>query len=198
MDIVLASHNENKVKEISQLLEPLGIRVKSLNDFSLQPPEETGNDFKQNSFIKAMYAFENTGLPSLGDDSGFCVDSLNDFPGLCSARFAEALGSYESAFEILNKCINPENEKCHFVTSLSFIYKHEETIKSEYFEGRVNGLFTYPARGSNGFGYCPVFTPDGFSQTFSELSDDVRTKINHRYKALEKFVVFMKNCGKKL
>lgn len=193
LNIVLASHNKNKLSEISQNLKPLNVKVKSLEDFKLEPPTENGKDFKENSFIKAMYAFEKTGLPSLGDDSGFCVDSLNDFPGLCSARFAQAVGSYEKAFDVLNQCINPENKKVHFMTSMTFVYVKNSKVIAKHFEGRVNGLFSYPAKGKNGFGYCPIFIPDGYSCTYAELSNDVRTKINHRYKAFEKFVDFFKS-----
>lgn len=193
MNIVLASHNKNKLLEISQNLEPLNIGVKSLEDFKLDLPIENGKDFKENSFIKAMYAFEKTGFPSLGDDSGFCVDSLNDFPGLCSARFAQAVGGYEKAFDVLNQCISPENRKVHFITSMTFVFVKNSKVISEHFEGRVDGTFEYPAKGKNGFGYCPVFVPDGYSCTYAELSNDVRTKINHRYKALKSFVNFLKN-----
>lgn len=96
--IILASNNANKIKEIGELLKPFNVEVKSLKELGLGDPTEDGKDFAENALIKARYAFEKTGLPSLADDSGFCISSLNDFPGLCSARFAEASGGYEEAF----------------------------------------------------------------------------------------------------
>ena len=113
--IILASNNQNKIKEISKLLEQFSVEVKSLKELGLGDPVEDGKDFQENSLIKSRYAFEKTGLPSLADDSGYCIDSLNNFPGLCSARFSKACGGYPEAFKILNECINPNNTKSHYI-----------------------------------------------------------------------------------
>ncbi|HSQ97311.1 MAG TPA: non-canonical purine NTP pyrophosphatase [Rickettsiales bacterium] len=191
--IVLASNNSNKIAEISKLLSEFGIEVKSLKDLGLGDPIENGKTFTENALIKSNFAFEKTGLPSLADDSGFCVDSLNGFPGLCSARFAKACGSYEESFKIINECINPINKKANFITTLSFIYKNSTGQRIEkIFEGKLDGNFTYPAKGTNGFGYCPCFTPNDYLETFGEMLDEQRMKINHRAIALNKFIDFIK------
>ena len=191
--IVVASNNSNKIAEISKLLSEFDIEVKSLKELGLGDPVENGRTFAENALIKSNYAFEKTGLPALADDSGFCIDSLNDFPGLSSKRFADACGSYEESFKIIHQCINTINKKAHFTTTLSFIYKDLNNSKIEkIFEGKMEGNFTYPARGTNGFGYCPCFTPENYSETFGEMSDEQRIKINHRAIALNKFAEFLK------
>ena len=195
-EIILASNNVNKIEEIGNLLSDFDVKVRSLKELGLGDPIEDGKNFKENSIIKAKFGFEQTGLPALADDSGFCVDSLNDFPGLCSARFQEACGSYEEAFKVIDKCINPKNKNAHFVTSLAFVYKNatNDTIINT-FEGKIEGEFIYPGRGNNGFGYCPVFLPNGYNQTFGEMDNDLRKSINHRKIALDKFLEFFKTIA---
>jgi XTP/dITP diphosphohydrolase len=192
--IVLASNNGDKIKEINNDLQKLfSIEVKSLKDLGLGEPDENGTTFQENALIKARYAFDKTGLPSLADDSGFCINSLNDFPGLCSARFIKSVGGIEEAIRILGECINPKDKRSYFVTYLAFIYKNENNeVIEKIFEGRLNGQFTFPARGNNGFGYSPCFTPDGYNKTFGEIEDSVRCKMNHRALALGKFFSFLK------
>ena len=196
-EIILASNNENKIKEIGNLLSDFGVKVRSLKELGLGDPIEDGKNFKENSLIKAKFGFEKTGLPSLADDSGFCIESLNDFPGLCSARFADACGSYDEAFRIINECINPINKKAYFITSIAFIYKDtKDNVIENTFEGKIDGSFVYPKRGNNGFAYCPVFQPNGYDKTFGELSNELRTSINHRRLALDKFLNFFKELNK--
>lgn len=191
--IVLASNNQNKIKEISKLLEPFNVEVKSLKELGLGDPVEDGKNFQENSLIKAKYAFEKTGLPSLADDSGYCIESLNDFPGLCSSRFSKACGGYPEAFRVLSECINPINKKAHYTTCISFIYKDNSgKIIENCFEGKIEGEFVYPARGENGFGYDPTFLPNGYNKTFGELPNELRITINHRALALQKFFEFFK------
>ncbi|MDD2839699.1 MAG: non-canonical purine NTP pyrophosphatase [Rickettsiales bacterium] len=194
--IIVASNNSNKIAEISKLLTTFNVEIKSLKDLGLGDPIEDGKTFVENSLIKSNFAFERTGLPTLADDSGFCIDSLNDFPGLSSARFAKACGGYEESFKIINECINPINKKAYFITTLSFIYKNPKGDKIEkIFEGKIEGNFTYPARGLNGFAYCPCFTPNNYIETFGEMSEKQRTQINHRAIALKKFVEFIKEIN---
>lgn len=190
--LVLASNNVNKIKEIGSLLKDYDIEVKGLKELGLGDPVEDGKSFAENAMVKAKYAFDKTGLPTLADDSGFCVNSINGFPGLCSARFAESAGGYPEAMKILNDCSNINDKSAHFITSLAFIYKKGDKIEKQFFEGIIDGKFTYPARGTNGFGYCPCFTPNGYSETFAEMSNDERIKMNHRAIALKKFLDFFK------
>lgn len=190
--IVLATNNLNKVKEIQGLLSSFNVEVKTLKDLNLGDPIEDGKTFLENSIIKARYAFERTGLPSLADDSGFCVESLNCFPGLTSSRFIKAVGGEDKAFNIINECISPYDKRAYFITSLAFIYKdaNEKTIIKD-FEGRINGKFVFPAKGEGGFGFDPSFIPDGYDKTFAEMPEE-KLKISHRTRALNQFFDFFK------
>ena len=208
--IVLASNNAGKINEIKLLLSPFGVEIKSLKDLGLGDPIENGKDFIENSLIKAEYAFEKTGLPSLADDSGFCIDSLNNFPGLFSSRFGSACrklqndllgqnidiktsfyGEDSPCFKIINNMIG-EDKKAHFTTCISFVYKNDDEIKKEVFEGIVKGDFIYPPRGKEGFGYDPCFMPNGYDKTFAEMGMEAKNKISHRSIALAKFVEYFK------
>ena len=190
--IVLASNNANKIKEIGKLLEPFSVEIKGLKELGLGDPVEDGKNFMENSLIKAKYAYKKTGLPSLADDSGFCVDSMNGFPGLSSARFIKAVGGEQNAFNVVNECINPHNKKAYFITSMVFIYedKDEKTVIKD-FEGKIDGNFVFPARGNGGFGFDPVFMPNGYNKTFAEMPEE-KLKISHRTIALNKFIEFFK------
>jgi XTP/dITP diphosphohydrolase len=182
--IVVSSNNKNKIIEISDLLGD--VEVLSLSDFSLESPPETGSTFEENSLIKSKYVFEKTGLPSIADDSGFCVDCFGGFPGLYSARFAESVGAFEHAFKVINECINPLNKKIYFICCVSFVFKNIEKT----FVGRVDGNFVYPPIGNNGFGYDPVFMPLGYEHTFAEMQLIEKQKISHRKIAMENFLNF--------
>lgn len=190
--LVLASNNINKVTEIGNLLSDYNIRVKGLKELGLGDPIEDGKNFAENAMIKAEYAFKEIGLPTIADDSGFCINSINNFPGLCSSRFADSVGSYPEAMRVLNDCVNIKDRTAYFTTVIAFVYREGNEIKKHIFEGRIDGEFTYPIRGTNGFGYCPCFTPKGYDITFAEMENEVRTKINHRAIALNKFLEFFK------
>ena len=190
--IILATNNKNKVNEITKLLSPFNIEVNSLKDLGLGDPVENGLTFLENATIKAKYAFDKTGLPSLADDSGFCVESLNNFPGLASSRFIKSVGGENNAFDVINKCINEVNKNCFFITSLVFIYKDKNgRVITKDFEGKIEGKFTYPPRGNDGFGFDPIFTPNGYNQTFAEMLD-TKIEISHRTRALKKFFEYFK------
>ncbi len=185
--IILATNNENKVRDMNKLLQPFNVEVQSSKELNLGEPIEDGKDFIENSLKKARYAFEKTGLPSLADDSGYCIDSLNGFPGLCSSRFSKACGGYPEAFKVINECISPVNKKSYYITAIAFIYEKDGKIIEKTFEGKIEGSFTFPARGEGGFGYDPTFTPDGYDKTFGEIENEIRISINHRGIALKKF-----------
>lgn len=198
----LASGNKNKIEEISKFLQEFDIGLKSFMDFpSLEQPEEDGKTFRENAIIKAVHGFKNTGLPTIADDSGFIVDALGDLPGIRSARFADEFGGYPQAMAELERLLgsNP-NRNAHFITALAFVHDDSETSgrgpalrepKIEIFEGIKSGEFTYPPRGSNGFGYCPCFTPDGGDLTYGEIPNEERCGSNHRFFALKKFRDFL-------
>ena len=190
--ILIASTNKNKLSQIKEKLFPLGLDIVSMSDLRIAEPEENGKSYSENAIIKAENAFLQTKIPSIADDSGFELDYLNGFPGVVSARFAKACGGYEKTFEILNKCL-ASNKNARFRTFVAFVYEKDGKIIKEVFEGNLAGNFVFPPRGSNGFGYCPCFQPDGYNQTMSEISDDLREKINHRAIALDKLYEFLKN-----
>lgn len=190
--IVLASNNKNKLYEMKSIMLPFNLEVKTLSDLNLPDPVEDGKDFTENALIKARSAFKKTGLPTISDDSGFCIDTLNNFPGLASKRFMEAVGDYDKAAFVLNNCLS-SNNKAHFTTCIAFVFEKDNKLIEKTFLGNLNGNFIYPGRGQNGFGYCPYFIPDGYSETLAEISDEHRIKINHRAIALERFVEFFKN-----
>lgn len=188
--IVLASNNENKILEFKRLLNPFGVNIKTSKELGLIDPIEDGATFAENSLIKARFAFSKTHLPCLADDSGLGLNGLNGFPGIASNRFAKACGNREKSFYILNECLSENNKKANFTTCLSFIYEKDGEIIEKTFTGISEGEFVYPGRGENGFGYCPCFLPNGYNETYGEMTNEFRTKINHRAIALKKFIEF--------
>lgn len=201
-EILIASGNKGKLSEIADLLANLGIKAIGSFSYNLPEPEEIGKDFAENSLIKAQYYGDKTGLFALADDSGICVDLLDGQPGIYSARWAisEKSGQkdFALAFEkiknaLLEKGINLKQDqiKAHFVCNLA-IYD-PKTKSSNSFEGKIYGTLTFPARGNNGFGYDPIFIPEGYKQTFGEIPYIEKEKISHRSKAFEKLTAYLKN-----
>ena len=184
--IVLATHNAGKVKEMQAILAPFGIQVLSAADLNLSEPEEDGKTFIENAKIKAVAAAKESGLPALGDDSGLCVHALNDRPGIYSARYNEPKkNGFLYAMEKLNEELGSEPDRtAHFSCAIVIAWSNGDT---EEFEGRVNGTLRWPVKGENGFGYDPMFVPDGYDQSFAELSSEIKNKISHRARALKLF-----------
>jgi len=195
--ILIASGNKGKLIEIANLLQEIGIKAISAADFHLEDPEETGNSFEENSVLKAKYYGDKTGLISLADDSGLCIDLLNGEPGIHSARWAVNNKTGEKNFDLAFEKIKQklillgvdfENHviKSHFICNLTLYDPGNGEIKS--FEGRVDGKITFPPRGKNGFGYDPIFISDRFDHTFGEILAEEKDKISHRTKAFDKFI----------
>lgn len=184
--LVLASHNQGKIDELSQMLAPYGVKILSARDLKLPDVEETGETFAENAALKAEAISEYTGMPCLADDSGLCVDALDGRPGVYSARYAADNNAR------INKLIGElrESEKAdwsaHFSCVLALKIPHQKT---KFFEGRVDGKIIENRRGSEGFGYDPVFVPDGYERTFAEMSKEEKAKISHRGKALLQFIM---------
>ena len=193
-EIIFASHNQGKIKEIRQLLSPLGVRVLSSDDIDLPDVEETGSTFEENAALKALSIAKLKNVPCLADDSGLCVDALGGRPGVYSARYAPHR-DFKKAMQMLLKEMldtkNP-NRNAHFSCVL-VLGNPDGTYRA--FEGRVDGKINYEPKGESGFGFDPVFVPDGYEQTFAELGASVKNKISHRGRALAKFVLFMKKQG---
>lgn len=189
--LVVASHNAGKIAEIKTLLAPLKIEVQSAAELRLGDVEETGTTFEENAKIKANSISLMCGLPCLADDSGLCVDALDGRPGVYSARYAPDRNFKEGMKMLLNeiKESGSNNRKAHFSCCLALACPNQKT---KIFEGRVDGSIAQSPKGSNGFGYDPIFIPEGYEQTFAELGDDVKNQISHRRRALEKFIQELK------
>lgn len=189
--LVVASHNAGKIAEIKTLLAPLKIEVQSAAELRLGDVEETGTTFEENAKIKANALSLMCGLPCLADDSGLCVDALDGRPGVYSARYAPNRDFKEGMKMLLDEMekSGSDNRKAHFSCCLALACPNQKT---KVFEGRVDGFISKKPKGSNGFGYDPIFIPEGFEQTFAELGDDIKNKISHRRRALEKFIQELK------
>jgi len=188
--VVLATHNMGKVKEMQVILAPFGIKVLSAGDLNLTEPEENGKTFIENARIKALTAAKEANMPALGDDSGLCVHALNDRPGIYSARYNEPKkNGFMYAMEKLNEELGDETDRsAHFSCALVIAWPDGDTVE---FEGKVNGTLHWPVKGTNGFGYDPMFVPDGYTLSFAELPAEVKNKISHRARALK---LFTDNC----
>ena len=171
--VVIATHNPGKLKEMRELLAPYGIEAQSAGELGLPEPKETGKTFQQNARIKAMAAAKATGKPAFADDSGLVVDALDGEPGIHSARWAGPDKDFRFAMNRIQTLLiernarRPEQRRGHFVAALCLAWPDGHF---EDFEGRVDGTIVWPPRGDKGFGYDPLFLPDGFDRTFGEMS----------------------------
>ena len=186
--LVVASHNPGKVREIKALLGPHGIDPVSAKELGLAEPEETGASFAANAELKARAAADAGHHPALADDSGLWVDALDGAPGIYSARWAGPAKDFRVAMarvekELLEKKARDYSAK--FVCALSLAMPHGE-IKT--FEGEIHGRLTFPPKGQLGFGYDPIFVADGFEQTFGEIDPHVKNAMSHRARAFEKLL----------
>jgi len=186
--LVIASHNQGKVREILEMLAPYGIEPVSAADLDMPEPEETGTTFLANAELKALQAADLTGLPALADDSGLCVDALNGEPGIFSARWAGETKDFRVAMQRVNDAIEatgPDASRdAHFICVLALAWPDGHV---EWFEGRVDGTLVWPPRGTGGFGYNPIFMPIGSDQTFAEMPD-AKKAISHRARAFEEMM----------
>lgn len=183
--LVIASHNAGKVREIGALLEPLRIEVIAAAALDLPEPEEDGDSFHANATIKSRAAARASGLPALADDSGLAVAALDGAPGIYSARWAGPNKDFAMAMdrvrqELERKQGRAEGAAACFVCVLSLYWPDG---REQCFEGRVHGTLTFPPRGDKGFGYDPVFVPQGESRTFAEMTAEEKQRISHRARA---------------
>jgi XTP/dITP diphosphohydrolase len=186
--LVIASHNPGKVREIAALLEGHGLEVVSAGDLDLPEPEETGTTFVMNAELKAQAAADLSGLPALADDSGICVAALNGEPGIFSARWAGETKDFGEAMRRVHsrvEAIEDAPRDAHFVCALALAWPDGHV---EWFEGRVDGTLVWPPRGTKGFGYDPMFLPNGRDLTFGEMDEDDKHAISHRADAFRQMV----------
>ena len=189
--LVIASHNQGKVREIRALLGPYGIDPVSAAELDLPEPEETGVTFVANAELKALQASDLSGLPALADDSGLCVEALGNAPGIFSARWAETgtgrdFGYAMQRVEQELAAAGPDASRAaHFICALALAWPDGHV---EWFEGRVDGTLVWPPRGDRGFGYDAMFLPEGGTQTFGEMEPDAKHAISHRADAFRQLV----------
>ncbi len=176
--LVLATHNPGKYRENADLLKPYGLEVLSAGDLGLPEPEETGSTFKENALLKARAACEATGVAAIADDSGLAAPALGGQPGIHSARWAGPGRDFAVAMERLNRELGETPDRRGiFVCNLSVVWPDGATAS---FEGRLEGRLVWPPRGDRGFGYDPMFQPQGFGITFGEMDPDKKHAMSHR------------------
>ena len=187
--LVIASHNPGKVREIGELLAPFRITVTSAAEHDVPEPEETGATFRANAELKARAVTQATGLPSLADDSGLAVHALGGEPGIYSARWAGPSKDFALAMKKVEAALaekGTQDRGAHFVCALALAWPDGYV---EHFEGRVDGTLVWPPRGSQGFGYDPMFLPDGHALTFGEMEPMKKHDMSHRARAFADLVV---------
>ena len=183
--LVLASHNQGKIDELSQMLKPYGVKILSACDLELPDVEETGKTFAENAALKAETLSKYTGLPCLADDSGLCVDALDGRPGVYSARYAPDNDARINKLLQELQASGKKDRSAHFSCVLALKIPQQKT---KFFEGRVDGQIIEERRGNQGFGFDPVFVPEGYDCTFAEMTKEEKAKISHRGRALVQFV----------
>lgn len=186
--LVVASHNQGKLREIRDLLQGFAIDVKSAGELGLPEPDETEDTYKGNAILKAKAAALASGFPALSDDSGFEVIAIDKAPGLFSARWAGPEKDFSHAMQKVNDAYQSsgsDNPHARFVCALSIVWPdgHDETV-----EGIIDGSFVWPPRGENGFGYDPVFVLKGHDQTFGEVDPDWKHGVSHRANAFSQLL----------
>ncbi|MBR1756927.1 MAG: RdgB/HAM1 family non-canonical purine NTP pyrophosphatase [Alphaproteobacteria bacterium] len=189
-ELLFASHNAGKIAEIKQMLAPFGINVKSALDMDLPDVEETGVTFAENSLLKSQTIAKATGIPCIADDSGLCVDALNGAPGVYSARYAPNRDFEKGMDKLLSEMAQSPNKSraAHFSCVVSLAYPDG---RYELFEGRVDGhIAIQKMHGEEGFGYDPLFVPEGYDCSFAQMSHEAKNSMSHRGRAMQKLVAY--------
>ena len=203
--IVVASHNKGKIAEIAELIGPFGFSAKSAAELNFEEPDETGTTFEENAAIKALASAKASGLPALSDDSGLVIDALDGAPGVYTANWAETADGtrdFAMAMEKVEKALadkgvtDSKDRTARFVSVLCLAWPDGHT---EMFRGEIEGTVVWPPRGTAGFGYDPVFQPEGFDTTFGEMPSEQKhgwkpgdaTALSHRARA---FKLFVESC----
>jgi XTP/dITP diphosphohydrolase len=192
--LVVATHNPGKLWELQQLLAPHGVDAVSVGDLGLPEPEETESTFRGNALLKATSAAKAAELPAFADDSGLCVDALDGAPGVYSARWAGEERDFGAAIKRVERELLERGAKppfpAHFICALAVVWPDGHV---EEFEGRVDGVLVFPPRGTKGFGYDPIFLPNGLDKTFGEMMSaekhampgDGSQALSHRARAFQ-------------
>lgn len=192
-ELIIASHNAGKVREIAALVAPMGIKVISATEAKLPEPIEDGETFIDNALIKSQSACKHSSKASLADDSGLVVPALGGAPGIYSARWAGKNKDFNLAMQRLQDEGCETGTFAYFVCVLALSRPNVEDI---VFEGRVDGTLKFPPAGDTGFGYDPVFVPNGYDITFAEMESSAKQAISHRADAFKKLVMFLESVAK--
>ena len=192
-ELIIASHNAGKVREIDALIAPMGVKVRSAAELDLPEPVEDGDSFAANALIKSQSASQRSGLAALADDSGLVVPVLDGAPGIYSARWAGENKDFSLAMKRLQSEGCETGTAAYFICVLALSQPEKEDV---VFEGRVDGTLSFPPRGDLGFGYDPIFIPTGYDITFAQMEPNAKHLISHRAKAFEKFVTIIEKTTK--
>ena len=188
--LVFATHNPAKIREIGEMVSPFRLTVVSAGSLGLPEPEETGATFEANAILKAEAAAQGSGHASLADDSGLVVDALGGDPGICSARWAGPSKDFSAAMRLIEDKLEaasartPDKRRARFVAVLALSVPGAPT---RTFRGEVEGHLVWPPRGPNGFGYDPMFVPEGHDRTFGEMAPHEKAQLSHRARAFNAF-----------
>lgn len=197
--LIIASHNQGKIRELRDLLQPLGYDLLTADDLDLPEPEETGLTFEANAELKALAAAKAAALPAMSDDSGLAVDALDGAPGIYSARWAGPDRDFAMAMELVETALQKQGDGDRTARFVSVICLAWPDGHREFFRGEVEGMIVHPPRGDKGFGYDPIFQPDGYETTFGEMAADEKhgwthgdsEALSHRARA---FKLFAETC----
>ena len=191
-NILFFSNNKGKVKEVKNLFKETNINILSLSEIGIKnEPVEYGKTFFENAKIKSCYGFNETGIPCFADDSGICIEALNWKPEIHSRNFIDSFSNNNECFNYIIKQVNKTGKKrAYFKTCICYTIKKNTNI---YFEGTIKGNISGKILGDNGFGYDPIFKPDGFKKTFGQMTRVEKNLLSHRSIALNKLINFLPN-----
>lgn len=198
MKIVFATNNSHKLEEIRQILGE-SIEVLSLADINCHDDiPETAPTLEGNAMMKARYVYDKYGTPCFADDTGLEVDALDGAPGVYSARYAGGEGhdSEANMRKLLHEMEGKENRSAHFRTVIALIEQKDGQPVAYTFEGRIEGRISHEKKGASGFGYDPIFVPEGYEQSFAELGNEIKNKISHRARAVARLAEYLLASGK--
>jgi len=186
MELLLATQNEHKKDEILSMLPNL--QLKTFKDFNFSGEiEETGSTFEENAFIKAKFGYDLTQITCFSDDSGLVIEALDDAPGIYSARYSNTGSFADNIAKVLKNMTGKTNRKAYFICVICLF----DGKTPSFFEGKVYGTIAQEVKGSQGFGYDPIFIPDGYDKSFAEFLPEEKNQISHRAIALQKFKEFL-------
>ena len=192
MELIFATHNDHKVKEVAQML-PSYLTMKSLTDINFHDEiDETGKTFEENALLKAKTIFDKTNKNIFADDSGLVIDALDGAPGIYSARYAGTGKDADNVTKALKELEGKTNRKAYFISIFCLILNGKEY----FFEGKVNGTISTEILGEDGFGYDPIFIPDGYSKSFAQMTAEEKNNISHRGLAVKKLSDFLTKQNK--